>query len=109
VFTGLGRLGSYHITLHDSHQPVINPYFPLTQSQVTVSIGAKCSYGSFKVDQPTDWVSNLVVVEKQDGSLQLCLDPQDLNKTIKLEHYKIPTMEEIAAKFARKTVFFFNS
>jgi len=25
VFTGLGRLETYHITLNDSHQPVINP------------------------------------------------------------------------------------
>ena len=25
VFTGLGKLGTYHITLHDSHQLVINP------------------------------------------------------------------------------------
>ena len=28
-----------------------------------------------KVDQLTDWVSNLVV-EKKDGSLRLCLDPK---------------------------------
>ena len=58
-----------------------------------------------KVDQPTDWVSNLVVVEKKDWSLRLCLDPKDLNKAIKREHYKIPTMEEIAAEFTGKTVF----
>jgi len=58
-----------------------------------------------KVDQPTDWVSNLVVVEKKDGSLRLCLDPKDLNKAIKCEHYTIPTMQEIITEFARKTVF----
>ena len=42
---------------------------------------------------------------KKDGSLQLCLDPKDLNKAIESKHYKIPTMEEIAAEFAGKTVF----
>jgi len=41
-----------------------------------------------KIDQSTDWVSNLVIVEKKDGSLGLCLDPKDLNKAIKREHYK---------------------
>jgi len=45
------------------------------------------------------------VVEKKDGSLRLCLDPKDLNKAIKREHYKIPTMEEIVAEFAGKKVF----
>ena len=58
-----------------------------------------------KVDQPTDWVNNLVIVEKKNGSLRLCLDPRDLNKAIKREHYKIPTMQEIASEFAGKTVF----
>ena len=58
-----------------------------------------------KVDQPTDWVNNLVIVEKKNGSLRLCLDPRDLNKSIKREHYKIPTMQEIASEFAGKTVF----
>ena len=58
-----------------------------------------------KVGQPTDWVNNLVIVEKKNGSLRLCLDLRDLNKSIKHEHYKIPTMQEIASEFAGKTVF----
>ena len=29
-----------------------------------------------KVNKPTDWVHNLVIVEKKDGSLRLCLDPR---------------------------------
>jgi len=36
-----------------------------------------------KVDEPADWVHNLVIVEKKNESLRLCLDPQDLNKVIK--------------------------
>lgn len=35
----------------------------------------------------------------------MCLDPKDLNKAIKREHYKIPTIQEIATEFAGKTVF----
>ena len=58
-----------------------------------------------KVDQPTDWVTSLVIVEKKNGSLRLCLDPRDLNKAVKREHYRIPTMADIASEFAGKTVF----
>ena len=58
-----------------------------------------------KVDHPTDWVSNLVIVEKKDGSLQLCLDPEDLNQAVKQKHYWIPTMQEIASEFSGKNIF----
>ena len=95
----------YYITIHDNHQLVIKSPIDesFTQSQVTTSSGAKCNIQEFY--QPSDWVSNLVV-EKKNGSQQLCLDPKDLNKAIKCKHYRIPTMEEIAAKFAGRTVFF---
>ena len=109
VFTGLGQLGTYHITLHDNHQPVINPPRRIPHSlkaKLQQALERNVRTGVLKkVNQPTDWVSNLVVVEKKDGSLRLCLDPKDLNKAIKREHYKIPTMEEIAAEFTGKTVF----
>ena len=58
-----------------------------------------------KVDQPTDWVNNLVVVEKSNGSLRLCLDPKDLNKAIRKEHHKIPTIQEISSELAGKSMF----
>ena len=36
-----------------------------------------------KVDEPTEWVSLMVVVEKPNGELRICLDLKDLNKEIK--------------------------
>ena len=39
------------------------------------------------ISTPTDWVSSMVVVEKKDGSLRICLDPKDLNASIKRSHY----------------------
>ena len=35
-----------------------------------------------KVDEPTEWVNLMVVVEKHNGELRICLDLQDLNKEI---------------------------
>ena len=58
-----------------------------------------------KVTEPTDWVSSLVVREKPDGSLRVCLDPTDLNKAIKRVHYPTPTVEEITPKLAGATLF----
>ena len=99
----------YHITLQDNCTPVINPPRCIPHSlkgrlqQARPLKRTSCRLGVIKkIDQPTDWVSNLVIVEKKNGSLRLCLDPKDLNKAIKHEHYKIPTMQEIASKFVGK-------
>ena len=34
------------------------------------------------VNEPTNWVNNLVLVEKPDASLRICIDPKEL-KAIK--------------------------
>lgn len=109
VFKGLGTLGMYHITLEDKHVPVINPPRRIPHSlkerlKQTIDKNVKCGV-LVKVDKPTDWVSNLVIVEKKNGILRMYLDPKDLNKAIKQEHYRIPTMQEIASKFGGKKVF----
>lgn len=58
-----------------------------------------------KVDSPRDWVHNLVVIEKKNGRLRVCLDPRVLNKSIKRCQFPIPTMDEIAIKVKNKKFF----
>ena len=53
-----------------------------------------------QVDEPTDWVNSMVIVEKRDGKLRICLDPHDLNKAIKREHYPMQSAELIMADMA---------
>lgn len=52
-----------------------------------------------KINEPTSWVLVLVAVEKPNGKLRTCLDPRDLNKAVKREHFKLPTRDEIMAQF----------
>jgi len=42
-----------------------------------------------KFDEPTDWVSSMVILEKGNGQLRICLDPRDLNSAIKHHHYPL--------------------
>ena len=57
-----------------------------------------------KVDQPTDWVSSMLVVSKPpseasgETKIRICLDPRDLNVAIKREHFPMPTIQEIATR-----------
>ena len=50
-----------------------------------------------KIDEPTDCVNSITIAEKKNGSLRNCLDPRDLNKAIKRDHYSCPTVEDAAA------------
>ena len=53
-----------------------------------------------QVDEPTDWVNSMVIVEKRDGNFRICLDPHNLNKAIKREHYPMQSAESIMADTA---------
>ena len=52
------------------------------------------------MEEPTDWVSSLTYSWKANGKLRVCLDPRDVNKAIKRDHYKTPTVEEITHQLA---------
>lgn len=58
-----------------------------------------------KVTKPTDWVSDLVIVEKRDGTLRICLSPLELNKYVKREVFQIPTLDDLTANLAGKQIF----
>lgn len=105
VFTGLGCMpGTHKIVLNPDHTPVIHPSrrIPLSlQDKLKSTIENLVDQGIVeKVVKPTDWSSNLVIVEKSNGSLRLCLDPKDLNVAIKRQHYPIPTAEEVMANLS---------
>ena len=53
-----------------------------------------------KVEKSTDWVNALVLVEKPNGKLRVCLDPRPLNQAIKRHHYRLPTTEEIISQMS---------
>lgn len=58
-----------------------------------------------KTNGPADWISNLVIVEKSNGNIRLCLDPQDLNRSIKDESVLIPKFDDVISKISGKKYF----
>ena len=52
-----------------------------------------------KVTQLTEWVNSMVIVEKPNNKgIRICLDPKNLNHSLKSEHYRSKTLEEVTAK-----------
>ncbi|XP_050528243.1 uncharacterized protein K02A2.6-like [Daktulosphaira vitifoliae] len=54
------------------------------------------------VNDPVDWLSNIVIVEKPNKKLRICLDPQDLNRALKVVKFPITTLKEIIPKLKGK-------
>ena len=110
VFTGLGTYpGEYKITLKNDARPVINTprkVPPKLQEPLRRKLADMVDKGIIRaVDEPTEWVNHLVITEKKDGSLRLCLDPKDLNENIRREHFQLPTFDDIACHLHGKKVF----
>ncbi|XP_064081778.1 uncharacterized protein K02A2.6-like [Macrobrachium nipponense] len=55
--------------------------------------------------EPTDWVSQMAVVQKTNGKLRICIDPQPLNKALKREYYKLPILEDILPSLKHAKIF----
>lgn len=111
LFDGtLGELqGEYKIELQDDAVPVVHPCrkIPLQMwEKLKAKIDQLENDGIIsKIEEPTDWVNSLVVATKKNGDLRLCLDPRDLNKYIRRQHFKLPTREEVMARFHKAKVF----
>ena len=111
-FGELGALpGTHHITMDPQIKPIINPPRNLPfalKDKLKDELERMTQLGVIvPVTEPTEWVSSLVVVEKPNGSLRVFLDPRNLNKAIKREHYRLPTATDIihemsGAKFFTK-------
>ena len=110
-FDGIGELKNfeYYIELDPTFKPRIQ-----TPHKVALSIEPKLKKELDHMEKqgiidkptgPTEWLNNLVIREKSDGQLHICLDPKYLNEAIKREHHPIPTLEEITPKLCGSTLF----
>ncbi|KAL7883911.1 hypothetical protein SRHO_G00015690 [Serrasalmus rhombeus] len=105
VFEGLGCLpGEHKIHVDETVAPVVHacrkvPFALREKLKEELGRMEKLKVIQ-KINEPTDWVSSLVIVQKKNGALRRCLDPRDLNKAVKREHFKLPTREEIMSQFA---------
>uniref|UniRef100_A0A8D8QC11 Uncharacterized protein K02A2.6 n=1 Tax=Cacopsylla melanoneura TaxID=428564 RepID=A0A8D8QC11_9HEMI len=110
LFTGLGCLpGESHITLKENAQPHVDPPRKVPFKLMTrykKELENMCANEVIeKVTKPTQWVNSVVLVEKPDQSLRVCLDPKPLNQEILRPRYQLPTLENIRSELTGATHF----
>ena len=57
------------------------------------------------VSEPTEWVSQMVATKKKDGSIHICINPRDLNKSLRRSHHPMRTVEDVASRMPNAAVF----
>ena len=110
VFQGTGKLqGQYQLEIEEDAKPVIHPprRVPVVlKENLKHELERLQSLGIIeRVTEPTPWVSSLVVVQKPNGQIWVCLDPKDLNKVLRRSHYPTLTVDDIVPALSRAKVF----
>lgn len=57
------------------------------------------------VNEPTEWVSQLVIASKKDGQIRICIDPKELNKALLRERFTLPVLEDTLHEMGQSRVF----
>lgn len=110
VFRGLGCVNRpYKMVLREGFQPMVQPArrVPIAlREPLRAELNRLVEAGIVRrVQEPTDWVSGLVIAHKKNGQLRVCLDPRHVNASLKRERFTLPKREEIQAKLAGATYF----
>jgi len=109
VFQGIGKFpGTHALVIKEGAKQVIRPHqrkpTSVTKKLEPALDQLEKNHIIEKVNQisPDCWVSNIVVVEKPNGKLRLCLDPSDLNEVILRQPHPIPTISGLGERLNHK-------
>ena len=99
LFHGSGSLPGVHtIVLKDDAAAVIHAPRRVTvakRPELKRELYRQVKNGFLsKVTEPTDWMNSLVIVEKSNGQMRLCIDPKDLNKVEFGSVLRVGTIQE---------------
>ena len=110
VFSGLGRLpGRVRIHLKGDAVPVQCPprRTPTALKEKIIERVKELEKQGIivPVQQPTQWISQLLVVVRKGKKLRVTLDPYHLNKATRRSHYQLPVLSDILPRLTRARYF----
>ena len=104
LFEGLGKLeGEYKIELMEGAKPyalttprrIAIPLLP----QVKAELERMEAMGVItRVDVPTEWCADMVVVPKSEDHVRICVDLTRLNESVCCEQHPLPVVEQILSQ-----------
>jgi len=100
IFEGLGRVNNFEhkITIDPEVKPVSQHLRRIPVSQVEAvnnELDRMLEQDVIEeVNEPSPWVSNLVIVPKKSGDLRVCCDLREVNKAVIRERYVLPKVDD---------------
>ncbi|XP_055910439.1 uncharacterized protein K02A2.6-like [Eupeodes corollae] len=80
------------------HKPYTVPYG--LREKVEKELGRLVEVGILKPVRFSEWATPIVVVEKKDGTIRICMDCKStINRYVRADHYPIPRIDDILSCF----------
>ena len=110
IFKGLGKLPSaVKLYIRPNAVPVQQPprRMPVALVEPLIERLQEMEQAGIieRVDYPTDWVSNIVPVDREGKKLRVCLDPHYLNRALERPRFPMPTLEGALHKLRQARIF----
>ena len=102
--------GEYEIRLKPNPQPYClgtarNIPIPICESVKETLAQMEAQGVISKVQQPTPRCAGMVVVNKKNGGVRVCVDLKPLNRCVLREHHPLPKIDETLAQLSGATTF----
>ena len=98
----------HNIKTYPSAKPIwqrLRPVHPCKATTIKLEVEKLLKAGFIYPMALTDWVSNLVPVNKQQGTIHVCVDYRDINKGCPKEKFPTPFIDEIVDDYAGSEIF----
>ena len=111
ILEGVRKLTGYQVKLHvDPEVPAIAQPNRRTRFSLREKVKEKIEELIAidiiePVEDPTPWVSPVVVVPKQNDEIRFCIDMRRANEAIIRKRYQIPTLDKVLHNLNQSTVF----
>jgi hypothetical protein len=85
----------------------LHPVHPKKITAIKAEVEKLLKSGFIYLVPLTEWVSNLVMVSKKQGTICVCVDYRDLNKACPKDNYPMPFIDRIIDNCAGSVIFSF--
>ena len=100
----------HEIKTYPDAKPVrqkLRPVHPKKIAAIKAEVEKLLKFGFIYPVPLIEWVSNLVLVAKKQGTIRVCVDYRDLNKACPKDNYLMPFIDQIIDNCARSVIFSF--
>jgi hypothetical protein len=81
------------------------PVHPHKEAAIKLEVEKLLKAGFIYPMALTDWFSNLVLIDKKQGTIHVCIDYRDINKGCPKDNFPTPFVDQIVDNFAEREIF----